>query len=212
MGEALSRPQRVFSISGPRGAGRTALYQELESMLPERYPMHAFAFLGNPFGTLEHPQYWGARRRGLLSSSRLFESWAQLNEFVGRRLRPALEAGKTVFTDGFGLDAYLHAIAHCSTDDECEETSSLHHHFVTARLKTQSISPPIYLLAFDEAEVIAQRTHRSVDETTILLEHETDGIRRYFDGTGQKPPHFLVGRSTKGRREEALKILKQYLL
>ncbi|MHB0865646.1 MAG: hypothetical protein ACYC1Y_01970 [Minisyncoccota bacterium] len=208
----LSRPQQVFSVSGPRGAGRTALYQGLASTLPERYPSHAFAFLGNPFGTLEHPQYWGANRRDLLASSRLFECWAQLNEFVGKKLRPALEAGSIVFTDGFGLDAYLHATAYCYTDaNQCTETSALHHHFVAARLKTQSIEPPVYFLAFDEAEIIARRIRRSVHDTAVLLKHETDGIRHYFNGTGQKAPHLLKGRDTGSRLGEALEILQRHL-
>ncbi|MHB1162961.1 MAG: hypothetical protein ACYCZZ_00300 [Minisyncoccota bacterium] len=208
----LFRPQQVFSVSGPRGAGRTALYEGLESTLPERYPNHAFAFLGNPFGTLEHPQYWGTNRRDILASSRLLECWAQLNEFVGKKLRPALDAGKIVFTDGFGLDVYLHATAYCYTDaNQCIETSALHHDLVTARLKRQNVEPPVYLLAFDEAGIIARRIHRSESEIASLLKHETDGIRHYFDRNGQKDPHILKGRDTGSRLEEALEILQRHL-
>lgn len=205
----LSR-QLTLSVSGPRKAGRTELYRRLEEELPRLYPEHAFAFLGSPFGSLEHPHYWDARKRDLPASTRLLACWTQLDEFVQKHLRPALRKGLIAVTDGFGLDAVLHATASCD-ESECHEASQFHHLLVNARLQAHSVAPPVYLLAFDDAEAIAARIRRSLDDTKVLLAHETDGIYRYFDGTGQKPPHFLEGRSTDARFNETLNILQTYL-
>jgi hypothetical protein len=190
-----------FSVSGLRGTGRTRLYHQLKSVLPGRFPEQTFAFIGSPFSSLPLPLMWEDPERDKHATTRLFECWSRLNHFSINRLRPQLERGRCVVSDGFGLDALLYATACCDCPVENHEAEDVHYMLVGVRLKAQKLPPPEYLLV--------QAPHSKVEGWILLsnpdlrdltnelererfIRHEEHTIERYFrPENGQNTPFIL---------------------
>ncbi|MFM2330754.1 MAG: hypothetical protein RLZZ26_261 [Candidatus Parcubacteria bacterium] len=181
----------LYSFSGPRNSGKTTIYQAVTSIFNTRYPslLPHVTFLGNVLGDLPPP---GEDH----STTTLLKGWASLNEACVRLVRPALAKGKIVVVDQFGLDVYLNAVACRDCHDQQHKAFVLHHHhMVPARIVTEEIRPPIYLI----------RDDRHIGNTVPLRAREQEEIARYFaPGTGQNPPRYLKGVSVLECAEDAV--------
>lgn len=189
-----------WAISGPRGTRKTTARKKLERLLPERFPGYTFAFLGNPFTELPFPLLLKERDRVAHATTRLLWCWTRLNQFSIDHLRPALDAGHVVLTDGFGLDALLFAASCVDCTVESLEAEKFHHQIVMARIKAQNIVPPEYFITQADVETVDawmveyQPELEQLDATArrafIVRQQET--IRRYFlPEYGQRTPHYL---------------------
>lgn len=197
-----------FSVSGVRGSGRTTLYEKLKTVLPKELalPQCDFAFLGNPFGALPHPLLWSPDpQRGPVE--RLFACWVSLERFTNTKLKPALDAGKIVFTDGFGLDAALHAAAASETVQGDRDVLKWHLEIlVPGRIKTQNITPPKYVItnaSRADAEVDLRKSVPTLCPYAVhqFVERERFIIKSYFaPGTGQQAPQYLSAETSLEER------------
>lgn len=184
----------VFSVSGPRGSGRTSLYQELEPLFAENFPGHTFAFLGNPFGgTIPHPLLLNRGEWHLRPYPAVFKGWFRLAEFCEKKLCPALAAGHSVVTDGFGLDIYLNAMASCLSAEERKQTAKLHHSIVRTLMDAGIITPPHYIIpsAPEPGAVCAHLKRDDLPNVVEFVRNESETLQQYFDGTGQRDPLYL---------------------
>ncbi len=202
LSEVLLPP--VISVSGPRGSGRTTLYQELEPLFAERFPQHTFAFLGNPFGgTIPHPLLQNRGEWHLRPYPAIYKGWAALAKFCEDLLCPALADGKVVVTDGFGLDVYLNAMASCLNDMERVRTAKLHHDNVRSLMEAGIVIPPHYIIpsAPQPEAICAHLNHGNVDNVVEFVRTECNRLNDYFLGTGQRTPLILpeniVGRERR---------------
>ncbi len=201
-------PALFFSVSGVRGSGRTTLYKELEAVLPNALsiPRCDFAFLESPLGSLPHPLLWSPDpERGPVE--RLLDCWVRLERFTKTRLKPALDAGKIILTDGFGLDAALHATAASETAQDDADVLEWHLQIlVPGRIKKQNIAPPKYLITDASHEDAVQDLRVSVPNLCQFAAHsfvtrERFIIKSYFsEGTGQLAPLLLSSSTTLEER------------
>ncbi|MFI5260684.1 MAG: hypothetical protein ACHQU0_02750 [Candidatus Paceibacteria bacterium] len=166
-------------------------------MFRERYPDFPAAFLPQVLGQRPHPLKRSSEEQEKHAVSRLFLRWADLNEAC-RWVKEHIALGEMAFVDGFGLDAYLDAIACKDCKQQKDEAFMLHHHgLVQARIVYQKIRPPIYFIPR------APRTDVSERLATFHVSLEFE-MERYFNNTGQNPPIFLEGGSVKECAEEIL--------
>lgn len=209
-----------FSVSGVRGSGRTTLYKELEAVLPNALsiPRCDFAFLESPLGSLPHPLLWSPDpERGPVE--RLLDCWVRLERFTKTKLKPALDAGKIVLTDGFGLDAALHATAASETAQDDADVLEWHLQIlVPGRIKKQNIVPPKYLITDASHEDAVQDLKNSVPKLCpyaaySFILRERFIIKSYFSpGTGQLAPLLLPSTTTlKERVESAVEMMQSHL-
>lgn len=190
----LKQQSVLFSFSGFTQSGKTSIYQEVQRLFEKRRSLEQpLLFLGNVLANLPHTDESHA-------TTRLLRGWANLNEACVTRVGPALKAGHAVVVDGFGLDVYLRAV-HChDCPEQIEQAFHLHHeHLVPARIITQGIRPPIYLLP--------RKRHPHTSVVEMLHTREELEIARYFDNTGQNPPLWLEGATVQDQAEEALEMI-----
>lgn len=188
----MLNPQSVlFSFSGYTQSGKSHIYQEVQRLSEKRYGLEQpLLFLGNVLGELPHSDTSHA-------TTRLLRGWANLNEACVTRVGPALSTGRPAVVVRFGLDVYLRAVNCHDCPGQIEAAFHLHHdHLVPARIITQGIRPPIYLLP--------RRRRPSTSTVEVLHAREEREITRYFHNTGQNPPVWLEGNTVKEQAEEAL--------
>jgi thymidylate kinase len=182
-----------FAVSGLRSTGRTTVYNHLKQSLPEIFPGREFAFLGNPFGRLHFPLTRPKSERQLDATTRLLRCWARLNEFCCKQLKPALEAGQVVVTDGFGLDGLLYSTA-CASEAETEDAVRLHHQLVRGRILPLSIQPPQYFIVRADHDKVDMWMACNPEVNKLdsvarqrFIVHQERMIEAYFNpATGQK--------------------------
>jgi len=181
-----------FAISGMRGSGRTRLFKELKSVLPQTFGDHKFAFFDDPLGGLPHPLLWASDERGLHPTTRVFKCWAPLNEFNIMKLKPAMSEHDFIFVDGYGLNAVLYATAYVGDNLEDDEASAaMHHLIVGARVIAQGIKPPPYFVTLGNRSLLVDYLTKMVPGISALqceafIEKEVRIIQSYFGPeTGQ---------------------------
>jgi hypothetical protein len=192
--------KRFFTVTGLRGTRRTTARKKLERLLPERFPDQTFAFLGNPFRELPFPLLLSERDKNVHATTRLLWCWTRLNEFSVSQLRPALDAGKIVLTDGFGLDALMYATGCVDCEVENREAEELHHGLVQVRIKAQGIVPPEYFIMQADANIVDKWMVEYLPELDDLdkeirrkfIAQQQSVIQRYFlPINGQRESHYF---------------------
>lgn len=182
-----------------RGTGRTKLFKQLKSLLPEQFGDQTFAFFEDPLGELPHPLLWAHEEKNLDPISRLLKLWATLNDFNIKRLLPGLNSHDVVVTDGYGLNALLYATACVGSNVEDDEaTTRMHHHLVRARVLEQGIHPPEYFItmANSESQVGWLQSNMAaltltVDECLTFIKKEERIIHDYFSPSTGQSGHML---------------------
>lgn len=183
----MQRPVLFFSVSGLRSTGRSTLYENLKKELPDALPDHDFAFIGNPFGALPHPLFMEERDRQLHPTTRLLKLWVVMNQFCVEHLVPAIDEGKVIVSDGFGLDAFLYAISGVE-GEAFEQVARLHHSLVDVLLRERKLKPPHYLLVHASEQCVmnwatgSSELMASVNRLRLKkhIQHEEMAIRHYF--------------------------------
>lgn len=189
----MSNKKAFFgAVSGMRGTGRTKLFKQLKSVLPDHFRDQTFAFFEDPFGELPHPLLWAREEHALDPVSRLFDCWKHLNEFNMKQLRPALANFDVVLVDGYGLNALLYATACAGDNEEADDDAmEMHHHIVAGRVIKQGISPPEYLITRADCDTMTKYLKETVSDLSIeqchaFIRKEEAIIDQYFrPGTGQ---------------------------
>lgn len=189
----MSKKAHFFAVSGMRGTGRTKLFKQLKSLLPDVFQDQTFAFFDDPFGELPHPLLWAREDHDLDPVTRLFDCWKHLNEFNMKLLRPALETYDVVVTDGYGLNALLYATAYDGDNHQSDEDAiEMHHHIVAGRVIKQGIQPPEYLITRGDCDTLTSYLQRTVPDLSVeqchaFIKKEEAIIDAYFQpDTGQK--------------------------
>lgn len=123
-----------YSVDDPE------LYNLLEQELPGAFPDLRIAFCGHTFG--DFPNWMEGRKHELLPSSRLMWSWVFMNEHTSRVVVPAFKDNDVVIVRGLGRDAYHFAVRYAP----CAQTLHIHEELVHARIVTQGLKPPLYMV------------------------------------------------------------------
>lgn len=200
----MKKSGMILSISGIGPARTAEAYRYLRQHLQGRLPETQLKFVGNPFSGWPHPLNWineKKEERDKHATTRLFDCWAVLNEFVVRNVVPALDEGAIVVTQRFGLDALLYATALHEHTDQNEAAEEMHHeHFVPMRIKRQGIPIPYYFIPSARPETITSEWLASStslaevdpEELRRYIVHDDAMMKRYFDKKhGQNPPVWL---------------------
>lgn len=193
----MSTDCSFFAISGMRGSGRTRLFKELKSVLPQTFGDHKFAFFEDPLGGLSHPLLWAHDERRLHPTTRVFKCWASLNEFNVTQLKPAMTAHDFVFVDGYGLNAVLHATAYVGDNlEDDEEAAQMHHLIVGARVIGQGIQPPPYFVTLGDISALVGYLTKMIPGITVaqceaFIAKEESIIRKYFGPNTGQTGHFF---------------------
>jgi len=195
----------ILSVAGIGPARTSDAYHFLKNNLQGRLPEHQLIFAGNPFAGWQHPLKWAAEESALDATSRLLKCWTTLNEFVVKKVTPALDKGAIVVTQRFGLDALLYATACFDRTEENAAAEKMHHALVQLRIVQQGIAPPQYFIPTARPETITREwlssssSLRDVEPETLraFIAHEDAQLKRYFDPRhGQKQPIWLEAGET----------------
>jgi len=178
-----------FSVSGQRYTFRTELYEKLRLLLPEMFPDQTFAFLGDPFPKLSFPLLWDEEERSLDPTSRLLLRWAEMNEFCSKKLVPALERGEIAVSDGFGINALLHATACSTCFKQNQGAFDFHNEMVGSRLRKQELPAPRYIITQADVKSVDRGMVRvnprmgyiPMEERLAFIRYEERTIVRYFE-------------------------------
>jgi hypothetical protein len=139
---------------------------------------------------------WNKAHRALHPTTRLLMAFTEFNEAGITKIRPAIEAGKIVVTLRYGLDVFLDSIAETDCQQAKSEAAELwHKHLVPARV-IRGTPKPQYLI-----NKVLRPTEDKVVDFCSRQEHD---IAEYFNGTGQKPPIYLTGKTVEQCAEEAI--------
>lgn len=210
-----------FTITGLRRTRRSLVRKKVEIELRTRFPEQEFAFLGDPFRGLPLPLLLSERDRSVHATTRLLWCWTRLNQFGVEQLRPALQAGKIVLTDGFGLDALIYATSCVDCEVENREAERLHHGLVQIRVKAQGITPPEYFIMNADPETVdawmveGLPDLKDVDRSVRIkfIEQQWATIVRYFQPEhGQNPPHYFKASAEVDEvAEEMVRTIANYI-
>lgn len=209
----MSEGVLFFSVSGQRYTWRTELYEKLRLLLPETFPDQTFAFLGNPFPKLSFPLLWDEEEKKLDPTSRLFLRWSEMNEFCSKKLVPAIKKHQIVVSDGFGINALLHATACSTCVDQNRGAFEFHDEMVASRLRKQKIPAPRYIITqadIDSVDRNMLKVHPQMESTpreerVAFIQYEERTILEYFENIGhQEDPFFLSSESLDDMTEEAI--------
>ncbi len=202
-----------FSVSGQRYTLRTELYEKLKLLLPKEFPDQTFAFLGNPFPNLSFPLLWDEEERRLNPTSRLFRRWSEMNEFCSKKLVPAIREGHVAISDGFGINALLHATACSKCVIQNEGAFEFHDEMVASRLRKQKIPAPRYIITQADIDSVDRgmlQTHPRMiyvprEERLEFIRYEEQTIEAYFEKIGhQEEPCWLSSESLDEMTDEAI--------
>ncbi len=179
----------LYAFSGPRASKKEKVFQEARRLIQEQHPDQPLVFLENIVSKKPHPEHWPQEEVARHPTTRLLHSFAEFNEGCITRVRPAIEAGRTVVVLRYGLDVYLDSIARTDCAEAKREAFELHHaHLVPARVIRRTPKPqyliPIIRPWAESDNVYALRARREMRE-----------IEAYFNNTGQNPPIYLHGDS-----------------
>ncbi|MBI2030457.1 hypothetical protein HYT05_02440 [Candidatus Kaiserbacteria bacterium] len=209
----MSARDLYFSVSGQRYTLRTELYEKLRLLLPKEFPDQTFAFLGNPFPNLSVPLLWDEDERSWDPTSRLFRRWAEMNEFCSKKLVPAIRAGHVAISDGFGINALLHATACSTCVIQNQGAFDFHNEMVGSRLRKQKLPAPRYIItqaneeSVDKGMVLVNPRTGNIprEERLAFIQYEERTIRRYFEEIDhQQDPCWLSSESLDEMAEEAI--------
>lgn len=186
----------LFAFSGPRANKKEEVFYEAQRLMREKHPDLPIQFMDNVVSKKPLPFHWDEQDRDLHPTTRLVKAFAEFNEAGVKMIRPAIEAGKIVVTLRYGLDVFLDSIAGTDCEQAKAEAGELwHRHLVPARV-IRGTPKPQYLI-----NRVLKPTESNVMDFCSRQERD---IEKYFEGTGQKPPIYLTGKTVQQCAEEAI--------
>lgn len=187
----------LFSFSGQRANKKEEVFHETQRQMRAEYPHLPVVFMDNVVSKKPLPIHWSEAHRALHPTTRLVTAFAEFNEAGVKRVRPAIDAGNIVVTLRYGLDVFLDSIAETDCQQARHEATELwHKHLVPARVIRGTPKPQYFInqvLRPTESNVLAFCSRQERD------------IIDYFDGTGQKPPIYLTGKTVEECATEAVR-------
>ena len=202
-----------WSITGPRGLGRTDLAHQVakkfESLLPETDQDWTFKFLGNPFGEISIPPLGCKPCRNNYARVRLLQHWQTLYRYIVEIYEPMIEelergtreqgAQISLLTgyDGFGKEGLADALYYTDCDVVRGKVFNMHLKLVQELFVNEGISPPLYYslrasierVEFWMLQKYPELENFSREDRLRFIKHQLEVERVYFQhGTGQK--HF----------------------
>lgn len=192
----------LYAFSGPRASKKEKVFQETKRLIRKQHSEQPLVFLENIVSKKPHPEHWLPEEAARHPTTRLLHSFAEFNEGCITKVRPAIEAGRTVVVLRYGLDVYLDSIARTDCAGAKREAFELHHaHLVPARV-IRGTPKPQYLIP------IIRPWAESDNVYALRARKEMREIEAYFDNTGQNPPIYLRGESV----EECAALAVQHIL
>ncbi len=186
----------LFSFSGPRANKKEEVFYQVQQLIQKQHRDLPVLFMDDVVPKKPLPIHWSEAHRALHPTTRMLMAFAEFNEAGVKRVRPAIAAGNIVVTLRYGLDVFLDSIAETDCLQARSEAAELwHKHLVPARVIRGTPKPQYFI-----NQVLKPTESNVLDFCSQQERH----IRDYFDGTGQKPPIYLTGRTVEECAAEAI--------
>ncbi len=201
---------KFIVIEGGEGAGKGAVRKFLESQFPTAI------FTREPGGTP-----LGEKIRAAMLSPEAAEAsaetqfgliWASRLDHVRAKIKPALEAGKSVISERFDSSTYAYQVV----GQEAPHLKSLFYEF---RKLLGSAVPDLYIFLHVDAKVGVERISRNKKKEEPLDHFEKrsldfhERVREGYQEFFKTAPHIIVdaNRPLDAVQREVLAIIKRYL-